>query len=640
MLSRLRHLFVDSWFGRILIGLIFIVFVGWGVSDIFMNIWNNGFNNDPNVVAKIGSRKISLTELDTATQKELAQFARQQGFSDPTQIPAVVKSALVNQALQNLAIQNIWIQKSHDLGIEVPDSAVRDAVWSLPDFQVDGKFNRDKLNALLKGNNISEKNFLNMIRDQLSITNMLDPIEGGVRAPDMMIKPFFQFYNQTRSLSYIFVPYNHFPFAPAPDETILKRYYDNHLWEFKIPEYRRVKLIILSPETIAKDIEISDQVFHQYYEAEKNKFVKGEARDFQIVTFPDQHTAQLLANTWRAHANWQQMQDFAQKNKGTALEMSDLQKSAIPLPELAQAVFTTEVNQITEPFKTMTGWSVVKVTRIIPGQHIDFEAAKPQLRLQIAKDQAGQVLGSRVSRLQDILAGGNGLDKIDANLGVAAIEGTLDEQGLTKEGENAPIPVEGKLRQDMLTKIFSTAKNAQPVLIAGENNTYYAFIVEDILPAHEAAYDQAKNKVVKAWQKADIYRQANIAATALYKDALTENKQLQTVKSDFPVKISSAFSRGKPVKDLPASLQNQAFTMKIGEVTMVEAPHGFIVASLTSIKTPEAKDDPEGYQHIKDVLTQSLQSDSEMSYATSLQKNTKISINQKALDALMNQLNH
>ena len=55
-----------------------------------------------------------------------------------------------------------------------------------------------------------------------------------------------------------------FPFAaapapPAPTEAELQRWYDNHpdLYSSR-REYRRIKAIVLSPETLAKDITITD----------------------------------------------------------------------------------------------------------------------------------------------------------------------------------------------------------------------------------------------------------------------------------------------------------------------------------------------------------------------------------------------
>ena len=106
------------------------------------------------------------------------------------------------------------------------------------------------------------------------------------------------------------------------------------------------------------------------------------------------------------------------------------------------------------------------------------------------------------------------------------------------------------------------------------------------------------------------------------------------------MQVSQPFSRQKAVYNLVPAVQNQAFLMNIGDVTMMETPDGFIVASLKSIKTPNPKDNMESYQQLKDNLTDSMKFDIQASYAISLEQLNKSIINQKALDALINQLSH
>ena len=70
-----------------------------------------------------------------------------------------------------------------------------------------------------------------------------------------------------------------FPFAaapepPAPTDAELQRWYDNHPDMYSTPEYRRIKAIVLSPETLAKDIPITDAELHAAYEQHKAEYVK------------------------------------------------------------------------------------------------------------------------------------------------------------------------------------------------------------------------------------------------------------------------------------------------------------------------------------------------------------------------------
>ena len=64
-----------------------------------------------------------------------------------------------------------------------------------------------------------------------------------------------------------------FPFAaetaPAPTDAELQRWYDNHPDAYSSPELRRIKAIVLSPQTLAKDIPITDDDLRAAYNQRK-----------------------------------------------------------------------------------------------------------------------------------------------------------------------------------------------------------------------------------------------------------------------------------------------------------------------------------------------------------------------------------
>lgn len=636
MLSLLRHLFIDSWVGRIFVGLIMLVFVGLGVESVFTNM----FQKDANIVAWTGGKEVSVTELDSAVRKDLPNFVKQQGFSSINDIPEFLRSAEVSNVLQQLITQNLLIEQARHFGFLVPDEVVKNVVFATPSFQVNGRFDRDTLSSILNQNHLSESAYLDMIRNEMAIESIMYPLQISAAAPDVLVKPFFEFQGQARTVSYVEVLFNQFKPQIDISEAALKRYYDNHPWEFRIPEFRRVRVIILSPETIAKDLEVSDQDAQRYYNSEKDKFNISESRTVQVVTVQSQQDAQAIAAAWKANNSWSNIQSIVKKSKGLAIEMPNLRQTAIPVPALATAVFKAALNTVSAPLKTPTGFIVFKVTAIMPAQYTSFDAAKPQLKKEIATLQAGQVLAERVRQVQDTLAGGEGLDGKLGGLGVAAIEGTINEQGLTQEGDPAPIPAQGKFRQDMLTKIFSTAQGAQPSLIQGSDTSYYAFIVESIIPAHEEDYAQASQKVLQAYRNADIRRQANIAATTIFRESTVSKNGVIGLKSHFPVKVSAAFSRINPSKDLPAVLQNKSFMMSVGQSEMVQSPNGFIVATLTGVSTPKKSDQPANYQQLKGILMQSMGNDIQESYMISMRDKQKTEINQQSLDRIINQVFH
>lgn len=638
MLTSLRRMLVNSWVGWIVVGSVFVVFISWGIGDII-----SAMSMRDTAIAKVGDKRISPDELSNVVKNGLQQFAMQNGYTDPSQMPNIMRQDFVKQNLQVMINQNLITNYAHYHGILTPDKIVRDVVFSMPDFQKNGKFDRYMLNQALRNNNISEAQFLNTIRDLLAAQASIYPLQKGLVASEQVVKKQFDFSYQTRTLAYITVPFSHFKAEKTPDNAVLERYYQNHLWEFKAPEYRRVRMVILSPQTVARTIDISNDQLHHYYDAQagliNSPYNTPETRDIRIITSKDQKEAEKIAATWRSGASWSSIQsDFGKDN--AVVDMPNIRQSDLPLPDLAKEIFTSSAGQVVGPKKSFNNWVVYQVNKIKAAHHIRFEDAKSDLRIKIASEQAMQLMGERIRKLQDILAGGIGLDHVPGDIGASVIEGNLDMNGLTEKGEDALLPIQGQMRKDVLIKFFSTGKGLPPRLIQGTDGMYYAFTVEDITPERIKKFEEAKDIVLKNWQSENIYRQANQVATQLYLNAKNDqNPVLKQTSAEYPVTISSDFSRAQLSKDLPPNLMETSFNMTIGKSTMVESPNGFIVAKLIKASQPDSKNQSTEYQTLKDNLTVMMQDDIVQSYIAFLQNSQKVQINQKILDMMLKQDN-
>ena len=72
---------------------------------------------------------------------------------------------------------------------------------------------------------------------------------------------------------------------PTDDE--LKRYYDNHHSKFTQPEFRKLGVLAVTPETRQRPGQITESDIKAAYEAEKDQLGKPERRHVQQIPFPD-----------------------------------------------------------------------------------------------------------------------------------------------------------------------------------------------------------------------------------------------------------------------------------------------------------------------------------------------------------------
>jgi peptidyl-prolyl cis-trans isomerase D len=650
MISTLRRS-LDSWVVRGFFLVMVVAFIVWGVGDVFRLIGTNTW------VAKVGGDTIELPQAQQAFQQQMADLQRR--MPPGTDVTPEMRSTVANAALQGLIDQAVIAQEQRRLGIVVPDAAVRQAVFAIPQFRgPSGQFDQATFEAVLRNNNMTEAQFLGNVRGRLTQQQLLGTLAAGVVPPGVLVKQVFAFQFEQRSADIVELPFNAAPAPAAPSEAVLQRWYDNHPDFYSTKEYRRIKAVVLSPETLAKDIPITDEELHAAYDARKALYVKPERRSVQVIQVPDQAKAMALAAQWRgaaasggatadaagaSGADWAAMQAAAKAAGGSAIQLDDTAEAGLPTAELGRAVFGAVPDTVSDPTQGLAGWQILKVVKVTPGSTQSFDQVKDQLRQLVLDSKAADVIYERANKVDNILASGSGLDELPSDLGLVGVTGTMDAEGNTLDGKPAPIPGGDALRQALIAAAFKARKDDPPQLTevplkAGGGSAYYALRLEDVIPPAPKPFAQVKDTVLTDWTQDQLRHEQEIAATKL----MTEVQHGQTlaqaaVGANLTVTRTPLSGRDQAVTGMPPELLRTLFDLKRGEPTMVELPDAFVVAVPAEIVVPEATSDPTGYEQVRSALARSMGQDVDEIFAQTLRDRAQPRINQQNLDSISGQ---
>ena len=169
------------------------------------------------------------------------------------------------------------------------------------------------------------------------------------------MKPLYETQFEKRAADMALFPFAAAPEPAAPDEAELQRWYDNHPDSYSTPEYRRIKAIELSPQSLSSEITITDEELHSAYEEHKAEYVTPEKRSAEVISAPDETKARTLADKWRGGTDWAAMQAAAQAEGASAIAQDDATPVQFPDPDLAKAVFSTPADAVSEPVKGQLG---------------------------------------------------------------------------------------------------------------------------------------------------------------------------------------------------------------------------------------------------------------------------------------------
>ncbi len=380
MLTALRRL-AGTWPARILFIILVFSFAIWGVGDVVRNF------GVETAVATVGGEKIELPEAQAAARREMARIARQLGnrFEPDDNIRRAVAATAIEQLISDRALR----VEARRLGLVAPPETVRDAVFAIPGLRgPDGSLSRATLDTLLRQNELSEPQFLNVIAGDILRQQLAGAVRSGAAGPDAITAPLLAWLMERRIAEVVNIPLASIPEPEAPTEAQLRRYQENNPQRFSTPEYREVSIAVVSPAGLSREIEVSDAELQQAYEQRRNQFETGERRALRQAVLPNEEAARALAATWRDGADFASIEQAATAAGGSAADLGLLDRGTMPLPNVAEAAFTAAEGAITDPVQSPFGWHVLKVDRIEPATSRSFAEVRDQLRQEVAHDRA------------------------------------------------------------------------------------------------------------------------------------------------------------------------------------------------------------------------------------------------------------
>lgn len=628
MLALFRR-FLNTWAARAFFIVLIASFGLWGISGTIRDL------NRDTALAIVGDRKVEPAEFQEPFRKQLAQVSRMLGGrTEPT--PAIRK-AVAEQVLDRLIIQNAIGIEAKRLGVTVPNDALKEAVYDIPAFRGPaGTFNRTTFDTVLRQNNLTEPQFLDLMRSDLMQRQLMEAVQVGAAAPDTVTRQVWAFQRETRVADYVELAFAAAAAPSEPTEADLRRLYDNNLPAYSAPEFRRVKAVILSPDTVARDIEVPDADIAAYYESHRAEYVTPERRSVQVVVAQDEARAREIAASWAAGADWTAVQAAATAAGASSVAFDDATAAEFPAPELGQAVFAAAPNAVTGPLQSPLGWQVFRVTKASAGSERTLADVRTEIRDALAHGLAVDQVYARANKLEDALSASPSLDDLPGDLGLAAVTGTLDAQGNTPDGEPAPIPGSPALRQALLTAAFALAKGEPARMTEGPDQSYFAVAVEDATAPAPKPFADVQAQLHAEWDH-DNRRREQEAVAARLLAAVKNGSTLDDAATVAGLRVQRTppIGRSAPTPGVAQQLVEPLFALKPGEPTMVETPDAFLVAVPAEITAPQPDADPAGAAQIRTALTQALGQDIEVTVATALRDRIKPRVNRAILDSFI-----
>ncbi len=414
-----RHAY--SWGTRLLLGFITLVFVFWGLGS--------GFFNQVHPVASIDGQRILADQVDREADRLRQTIQSMYGAN----AAAVLKNVnLREEALDQIIEKQLITREAQHLGLQVSTQSLEQRIATERAFQVDGQFDFQTYQEVLRENGLSPTDYENGMRTAMVADTLQHMIEDGVNVSDDEMRHAYDLRNQRIGLSYIEVPWQQYASQVSPSEQQIADYYKKHAEQFREPERAKIAFIHYEPLALSAGYTPSDKEIEEYYKRNlKTRFTHPDLVRAQhiLISVPAGATAaEKAAAKARAEDILKQLKsgaDFktlAEKysddtsNKHSGGDLGFFPRGQMIKP-FEDAVFKMKPGDI-EIVETNFGYHVVKLNDAKPA-HVDtLQEATPKI-IEEMRSQAG----ARLAR-QDID------EDLSAGLGGAKLQDIAKKRGL------------------------------------------------------------------------------------------------------------------------------------------------------------------------------------------------------------------
>ena len=452
------------------------------------------------VIATVEGENITATEFRRTYTAQVDAYRATYGATMSEDL--LKQLGIEQQIVQQMVDERAALTEADRLGIAVSDEEIRQRIMSFPALQENGVFIGEvRYVQLLRSQRppTTPSEFESAIRRQMTIDKLRASLTDWLSIPDKDVDAEYRRRNDKVKVALVSFTADAFKGQVSPTDADASTYFEAHKDDFKIPEKRKIRFVLIDVDAIRESLTIPAADVEKAYNDSLTQYQTPEQIRASHILLKtegkDDTTVKAAAEKILVEARAPNA-DFAELAKKYSEDTSKDQGGDLDyfgrgqmVPEFDEPSFTLPIGQVSDLIKTQYGYHIIKVTDKKAASTRPLDEVRDQVTEQLTYERATQQAGDLSQKLASQVTKPEDLDKIakENNL-------TVQESGFFARDE-AVVPL------GPAPEAASKAFDMKDGEAAGPIRTPRGFVFQSLLTRQDPyvpKIDEVKDRVKEA----------------------------------------------------------------------------------------------------------------------------------------------
>jgi peptidyl-prolyl cis-trans isomerase D len=386
--------------------------------------------------ARVDGKAISAQEFLEVARTQDDYYRRLLG----TQYDPMKKNLrLGSQAIQSLVDRQLVLEEARALGLAATKGAISKAILDNPSFKdPSGNFvGRERYQEFIGQNyDGGVAAYERRIGEDILTKEWLEVMTASARISPAVVEQAWRSRNVRGAADFVFVPSSSVPFDKSVDAAAIAAWYASHASDYKRPESRKVRLVVIERQAQVAKANVSDAEVKAAYDAHAAEYARPDQRRVRHILFKippgasEADKSAARASAAAALARAQGGEDFGTLARTISQDTVSVSQGGeigwfgrgSMVKEFEDAAFATAPGQFAPVVETEYGFHVIQVEEARGSGVTPLDEVKDSIRRRLELQRAQELATSEAQRIAGEIKSAADLDAVATKSGLKVEE--------------------------------------------------------------------------------------------------------------------------------------------------------------------------------------------------------------------------